>query len=345
MTRHRNSPLPRAVRGVSLVELMIAMVIGLIVSGAAIALFATHRMTYNASESLGRIQESIRTAYEIMSKDVREAGAVPCDSSLANGSMVNGLNASTAWWRNWNNGISAYNGSTAMTGTAFGTTLRARVAGTDALEMKSFEGTTSVVAADLTDAQVGNAITVNTTADLAVGDILVVCDYRDATIFQATGLTGTTISHAASGTPGNASANLQLGPNGNDKNGNPVPALATQGTIGRMVASQWYIGCNLRVACDQPGGRSLYRVTMNNTAGVAAAATPDEIAAGVSNMAITYLQNGGTAWVANTGVTNWQAVNGVRVVLTFTGTERAGTNNAPITRTVEQVLTVRNHLP
>ena len=59
-------------RGVTLIELMVALVLGLIVSGAALTLFVTNRQTYTASASLSRIQESERTAFELMSRDVRE---------------------------------------------------------------------------------------------------------------------------------------------------------------------------------------------------------------------------------------------------------------------------------
>ena len=47
-------------RGVTLVELMVAMVLGLVVSGAALALFMTNKQVYTASENLDRIQEASR---------------------------------------------------------------------------------------------------------------------------------------------------------------------------------------------------------------------------------------------------------------------------------------------
>jgi type IV pilus assembly protein PilW len=347
MKRRHLPVMARAVRGVTLVELMVALVVGLIVSAAAIALFVTHRMTYTASENLGRIQEAVRTGFELMSKDVREAGAVPCDASLSNTAMTNGLNAG-AWYRDWNNGIAGYTGSTAFPGgPAFGTAAGNRVAGTEAIEIRSVEATNSVVTANLTDAQLANAITVNTTAGLNVGDMLVVCDYRDATIFQVTGLTSTTIAHAASGTPGNASSSLTLGPNGNDRLGNPVPALSVNGMIGRIVATRWYIGCNGRIACGNPGGRSLFRTVMWNNGGTLTT-TNDEIAAGASNMTFMYLPSGANAYVAAGAVTNWPALAAVRPTITFSGIERVGVDNTgstTITRTVQTVMTVRNHLP
>jgi type IV pilus assembly protein PilW len=68
--------------GFSLVELMIAMVLGLLVMGAAFAVFMSNQNTYRANEGLNRIQEATRTAFELMSRDIRAAGASAC-SNLA----------------------------------------------------------------------------------------------------------------------------------------------------------------------------------------------------------------------------------------------------------------------
>lgn len=68
--------------GFGLIELMIAMVLGLLVLGAAIAVFQSNQRTFSANEGQNRIQEGARVAYELMSKDIRAAGGSAC-SSLA----------------------------------------------------------------------------------------------------------------------------------------------------------------------------------------------------------------------------------------------------------------------
>lgn len=73
-------PAPNA--GFGLIELMIAMVLGLLVLGAAIAVFQSNQRTYSANEGLNRIQESARVAFELMSRDLRAAGGSAC-SNLA----------------------------------------------------------------------------------------------------------------------------------------------------------------------------------------------------------------------------------------------------------------------
>lgn len=68
--------------GFNLVELMIAMVLGLLVMGAAVAVFQSNQRTFSANEGQNRIQENARAAYEMMSRDIRAAGGTAC-STLA----------------------------------------------------------------------------------------------------------------------------------------------------------------------------------------------------------------------------------------------------------------------
>ena len=68
--------------GFGLIELMISMVLGLLVLGAAIAVFQSNQRTFNATDGQNRIQEGARAAFEMMSRDIRAAGGTAC-SSLA----------------------------------------------------------------------------------------------------------------------------------------------------------------------------------------------------------------------------------------------------------------------
>ena len=68
----------RVYAGFGLIELMISMVLGLLVLGAAIAVFQSNQRTFGANEGQNRIQEGARAAYEMMSRDIRAAGGNPC---------------------------------------------------------------------------------------------------------------------------------------------------------------------------------------------------------------------------------------------------------------------------
>lgn len=60
--------------GFSLVELMVAMALGLLIVGVVIQLFAATRMTSMSTEALARVQENGRFALAILNEDIREAG-------------------------------------------------------------------------------------------------------------------------------------------------------------------------------------------------------------------------------------------------------------------------------
>ena len=79
-------------RGLSLVELMVAITIGAILLGGAITLFVNNRDTYKTTNELSRLQETARYALDMMVKDIRMAGYFGCADRL-DSVTVNGLGA------------------------------------------------------------------------------------------------------------------------------------------------------------------------------------------------------------------------------------------------------------
>ena len=59
--------------GVSLIELMVAMVIGLFLILGAVTVFSQSRSTYRTAESVARLQEIGRLAMDVVETDVRMA--------------------------------------------------------------------------------------------------------------------------------------------------------------------------------------------------------------------------------------------------------------------------------
>ena len=83
------------VQGFTLIELMIAMVLGLLVLGAALAVFQSNQKTFSANEGQNRVQENARIAYEMMGKDIRSVGSSACSSEA----MVLGSDSNSAAFR------------------------------------------------------------------------------------------------------------------------------------------------------------------------------------------------------------------------------------------------------
>ena len=69
-----------AVRGFSLVELMIALALGLFLTGVAITVVINNRQTFRLAENQARMQENARAAFEMMARDLRAAGG-KCERS------------------------------------------------------------------------------------------------------------------------------------------------------------------------------------------------------------------------------------------------------------------------
>lgn len=78
--------------GFGLIELMVAMTLGLLVLGAAIAVFQSNQRSFSANEGQNRIQEGARAAFEMMSRDIRAAGGTAC-SKLARPDEEHAYNA------------------------------------------------------------------------------------------------------------------------------------------------------------------------------------------------------------------------------------------------------------
>ncbi|WP_374972679.1 PilW family protein [Spongiibacter marinus] len=69
-----------AQRGFGLIELMIAITLGLILSTAIIQVFLASRTSYQLQESLSMIQENARFGMHFMGREVRMAGYMGCNS-------------------------------------------------------------------------------------------------------------------------------------------------------------------------------------------------------------------------------------------------------------------------
>jgi type IV pilus assembly protein PilW len=65
-------------RGLSLIELMIAMALGLVLMAGVIQMFLSSRQVFSTQQALSRVQESGRLAVEFIAEDIRMAGFMGC---------------------------------------------------------------------------------------------------------------------------------------------------------------------------------------------------------------------------------------------------------------------------
>jgi type IV pilus assembly protein PilW len=327
------SPQARAY-GLSLIELMIAMVLGLLVVGAAIGIFASNKQAFRSTESLGVVQENVRTSFELMARDIREAGGNPCVNTVPIANVVN--SDATSWWSNftnWGSTVQGYGATVPFPNAGFGTGAAARLSGTDAVQLISGDNDVVTISAHDT---AGGSFTLNR-ADhgIAAGDLVLVCNSRQASVFQVGGVSGAVITYGAGGAPGNCSANLGLVGEGEACSTRaPFAYAAPNSVLVKLHASRWFIANN---ASGRP---SLYQTRLSGSG-------PDtqEVAEGVSAMTVTYLLDDGTDYLPANHASlagNWARVIAARVNMTLEGTPNTGTGGVPVQRQLIHVVSLRN---
>lgn len=345
-TRRMKGYRPVRASGFTLIEMMIAMILGLVVIAGVTSVFLAGQQSFRTNDSLAEVQDSSRVAFELMARDIREAGLTGCNS--ANDRVTNVLanspgNAATpTWWADWSNAVHGYDASSsdpALTGLN-------QVAGTDSLELLSAGDLSVTIANDVP----GSNFKLNqSTTGLTGGDIIVACSPDHAAILQISGYNNSNITvgynTGSTNKPGNCSSNLGY-PNDACSGNSPDYTFPPNSKIAKLTGVDWYIGTN------PAGGTSLYRVNLQNSGGSMTTQT-QEMVRNVTGMTITYLNpslggalgaNFQTASViaANNG---WPGVTAVNVSLTIASTfQRASVDNKALSRNYAFTTTVRNRV-
>jgi len=331
--------------GMTLVELMVAMLLGLVVTGVAISVFLASRGSYKTNMAIGEVQDGSRIAFELLTRDARQAGLTGCGNgtSVAN-VLKNGTgNGGTAWWANWGNAIHGFEAGADDPAVTEGTATSNRDASTDSIQFIGSEsGGLSVQSAATASVTLWSAA-----SNWSNGDPLLICDPDHAALVQlgSGGGTAKLAWNAAGASPGNCTTNLGFPtvppapPSTTTCSADPYTFQANA-MVSRLNAADWYIGIN------QVGGRSLYRMTLSNSNGTLSE-TSQEIVRNVTNMQILYHESGVTNYVGANSVADWSAVDAIQVTLTLQSTTTqavAGTNPTPLTRSVNTVIALRNRV-
>lgn len=166
--------------GFGLIELMVAMTLGLLVLGAAIGIFQSNQQTFKANEGVNRIQESARVAYEMIANDIRSAGGAACS------------NLATPDVEHINNDEEKAFFETPISGTSSDFTV---VSGDDSSYPVSSSTTNSVIV-DV------NKVKATLNPDFALtdavksGDVVIICSANQFYIKKATNVSATTIEYS-----------------------------------------------------------------------------------------------------------------------------------------------------
>ena len=95
----------RAQKGISLVELLVALVLGLVLITGISHLFLATNRTLTLQNELSRIQENARLAIDLLTTDIRSAGFTSCplQSPLANNLLA--VNENRTWMTHFDKGV------------------------------------------------------------------------------------------------------------------------------------------------------------------------------------------------------------------------------------------------
>jgi type IV pilus assembly protein PilW len=363
---------PKQQRGLSLVELLVALALGLFLMGGVISIFVSNQENFKSNEGLARIQENARFSFEQLSREVREAGTTPCGVRTVLSVIRTPTPAITPWWADWNSGtFIAYDRSNVSTLVPFGTAAGNRRSGTDAL---------SILRASMLDNYLRpveahdtgiNQLTLSSNAnfDAKGGDVAVVCDSFSAAIFEVS-LTSGAKNIQWSTPPPSSNCSTALGWRKDFDCATKVTNKQFQNDalVTKLDSAFWYVGVS-------PGGTgfSLYRVSLSKdgpSGGSKNATTVrQEIVPNVTGMRVEYLVRTRvpgvppapdtftppTQWENESGsaanyfipanfgwsVNNLRQVIAVRLTLDFTDST-LGTNGQPLTRQTIAVISLRN---
>jgi len=324
----------RAWAGMSLIELLLALLLGTLVVVTASGVFVVNRKTMATTQGIAQMQHTLQAALELLARELRQAGGNPCSRQIP---LANRVDASSSrWWSHlgsskmsdgrwslpWRNTVRGLTAADLAVGTGAG----ARVAGSDAIELLSAEsGAATVVSHD------GSRFVLNTSAHgFSSGNLLLVCDARQASVFQGR-VAGAIITHPASdphcsgqlGLPGGCAAEPFV--------------YAPHALMARWNPLRWYLGHNGR------GGTSLYRITLDgNGQGV----TRQEMVEDVSALEFRYLLAGTMEAVDMSGVAGrWQDVIAVQIGLSVTASGLRAEDGGALTRQMVQTVALRNRVP
>ena len=190
-------------RGFSIVELMIAMLLGLLLMAGVLQLFSSNKTTFMGMEGIAEIQDGARAGIERMKSRIRMSGYMGC--SNANAIVPNNVTTGLAQI--------AFAPNVMVSGVDDDSAVNAVIDGTDTITVISATAANTRLNASM-GATGSNLVIASNPYNFRENDALIITDCDTADVFAISSITGTgpfTVAHAASNTNGdtiNGSSNL-----------------------------------------------------------------------------------------------------------------------------------------
>jgi type IV pilus assembly protein PilW len=284
-------------QGVTLLELVVAMVVSLLVMGGVYKIYHANAMTSRTQEGLARLQESGRLALDLLSHDIRMAGYFGCASILP--TVQNNLNSTTSFLYDFATPIQGneWNGTEWLP--ARDVSIASARKGSDILTVRTVHGEPASLRMQMPDTSAVLMITPQSPPAFKEEDIVMISDCRGATIFQVTDMQTVsglaTLVHNTGGTftPGNSQKELDH-------------AYGIGAELMKVDTVTYYVR-------TFEGVPTLYRKTLD---------TNQAIVPGVESMQLLY--GVGDLFLRANEVTDWSGVTSVRIGLLLHTVEEIG---------------------
>lgn len=318
--------------GLSLIELLIAMVLGLTLASGVLQIYVGNSTTERSQEARLRIQENGRFGLNFLSQEIRMAGYLGCLGGIESATVNSTLDGPPAAFQPLT-GIQGWEATGTDPGTVNNSVEDAAVAATNTAEWTSSGGNVVPVINAVPNSDIirvwgsegmpglVSAITQGATPDftaedeigIELNDFVLISDCEQADVVQvcAVGAGGATTGQFILSTACNP-GNVASSPITSDVDvpaGDFAEAVRLQGTM-------FYVGKRGDVATNPP---ALFRRRLSATGTVDVA---EELIEGVESMQILYgenldqdVRNTVDAYLPADQVTNWTEVSSVRISL------------------------------
>jgi type IV pilus assembly protein PilW len=266
-----------AQRGFTLIEVMVAMTIGLVISALVVTIFSASSSTYKAADTVGALQETGRVALENIDRDVQMAGFRGCNSNNVgnSGPLLNLITAPNTFSNDLGTPIQGYEytgpGWTPALPAALTAAAPAPAANSDVLVVRVAVGTGAGLNGPMASST--SDIPLFSAAGFNVGDNAFIADCNETAAFTVTGIAGTSLRHTVG-----ANTNASVGRD-----------FAEDALVMRFETHAYYVAPSSRNPATET---SLWMLS-------SAAAAPVEVVEDVEGLQIQYGEDTDADYIAN----------------------------------------------
>jgi len=319
--------------GMTLIELMIAMVIGLVILGGAVTIFSTNNRSSTMTSGMSRVQESGRAAIDILSNAVRMARYEGCRSQIKGQVNMLAQNGPTVSFPA--TGITGHNGNANVWTPNIAGDLDSLVnpvnliaPNTDVLYLQHGSGRSTNLQADMASANDATIVLANNPDQIAVNDLVMISDCGIADVFRTSAVVtaadnSTTLTFA---TPPNTQGNLS------EQYVGSGPMANSPLRVMRFESQAYFVGPTNR---NLPNNTPVLSLFSLDTA-TDPIANPVELIEGVENLQVMYGErqaNDQIRYISADNVANWSNVISAQIGLLIATTNLASSD--PDTRTYQ----------